>query len=157
MKKFLFIIIALLCLNVYAQALKGGVNYDYIPKGFFGSWGVISKLNSTNNPILFNKESRDIWTLTGYGNKLILQNTQSGAISEILIQDRSLDNKTLKFTRKKVVKENNGKTVYTEIVSFVLSGRNFSGTDDFIVEKYENNKLISKNSANYRVAGVKIK
>ena len=60
MKK-LFLILTMLVFSLCsAETLKGGVSQDYIPKGFFGSWGVISKLNSTDNPRVFNYESRDI-------------------------------------------------------------------------------------------------
>ena len=85
MKKILLILLSLFFISAQAQTLHGGVSEDYIPKGFFGSWGVISKLDSSNNPVLFNKESRDIWTLSGYDNILILENLESGAKSEIVI------------------------------------------------------------------------
>ena len=106
---------------------------------------------------MFNFQSKDIWTLSGYGNVLILENIESGAISEIKIQEKTTDGKTLKFEREKISKNNNCKLIYKEIVQFKLSGNNFSGTDDFIVEKYDNkNTLIEKNIANYRIEGVKI-
>ena len=140
-----------------AQILKGGVSEDYIPQGFFGSWGVISKLDSSNNPSMFNKESRDIWTLSGYDNVLILENLQSGAKSEIVIKEKNKDNSTLKFERKKIVNNESEKIIYKEIVQFNLYGNHFSGTDDFVVEKYnKNNKLIEKNEAMYIVSGVRI-
>ena len=87
MKKILSILVLFLFFSANAQMLKGGVSEDYIPKGFFGSWGVISKLNSSNNPTLFNYESRDVWMLSGYGNTLILENLESGARSEITVKD----------------------------------------------------------------------
>lgn len=157
MKKILLVFVCLLFLFSSAQTLKGGVTEEYIPKGFFGSWGVISKLDSSNNPALFNYESRDIWMLSGYGSTLVLENLESGAHSEITIKDKNKDGKTLKFQREKTVKQGEGKTVYKEIVSFVLMGNNFSGTDDFIIEKYDsNNKLIKKDCAKYTIAGVRI-
>ncbi len=142
---------------VNAQVLKGGVSEDYIPKGFFGSWGVISKLNNSNNPVIFNYESRDIWTLSGYGNVLVLENLESGARSEITIKDKSTDGKTLKFERQKVVQEGGKKVIYKETVSFVLLGNNFSGTDDFVVERYnEQNQFVKKDCAKYSISGVRI-
>ena len=157
MKKFLLILISLLFLNVQAITLRGSVNEEYIPNGFYGSWAVISKLDGSNNPMLFNKESRDIWTLSGRGNILTLQNLQSGASSEIEIKEKSKDGKSLQFKREKTVEKNNQKTKYTEIVSFKLYGNNFSGTDKFSVEEYgENNALIKKSEATYIVEGVKI-
>ena len=89
MKRFLLVLCSLLFLSVQAQPLRGGVSEDYIPSGFFGSWGVISKLDASNNPSMFNYESRDIWTLSGYDKTLILQNLESGAHSEIVIKDKT--------------------------------------------------------------------
>ena len=157
MKKVLLIIFSLLFLNVQALSLKGGVSEDYIPEGFFGSWGVISKLDSSNNPNLFNKQSRDIWTLSGHSDVLVLQNLQSGARSEIRVKEKTKDGKTLKFEREKVVEKNNEIIIYKEIVSFSLWGNNFSGVDNFIVEKRDlKNNLIQKSEAKYIVEGVKI-
>lgn len=157
MKKIFLILISMLFLTVNADTLKGGVSEEYIPKGFFGSWGVISKMNSSNNPIAFNQESRDIWNLSGYDNTLILENLESGAHSEIKIKEKVSDNRTLKFSRQKEVKTADGKKIYKETVEFTLLGNNFSGTDDFIIEHYnEENKLIKKDEARYSVAGVRI-
>lgn len=157
MKKIFLILVLFFFVPVNAQTLKGGVSEDYIPKGFFGSWGVISKLNSSNNPTVFNYESRDVWMLSGYGNTLVLENLESGARSEIVIKDKAVDGKTLKFQREKTVQEDGKKVVYKETVSFVLLGNNFTGTDDFTVERYNNeNVLVKKDSARYAIAGVRI-
>lgn len=158
MRKILLVFLSFVFLCAHAQLLKGGVSEEYIPQGFFGSWGVISKLDSSNNPTLFNYQSRDIWTLSGHDNILILQNLESGARSEITLKDKSKDNRTLKFEREKVVENKDStKIIYREIVQFMLLGNNFSGTDKFIVEKYdEHNTLIKKDEAKYVVEGVKI-
>ena len=140
-----------------AETLRGGVSQDYIPKGFFGSWGVISKLSETDNPRVFNYESRDIWTLSGYSNILILENLESGATSQITIKDKSLDGKTLKFERKKIGQDKGAKVIYREVVEFSLNGNNFSGTDKFTIERFNsNNEPLKKDSALYRIEGVKI-
>ncbi len=155
MKKLFLIVISLLFLNAHSMALKGGVSEDYIPKGFFGSWGVISKLKSTNNPSLFNRESRDIWSLSGYNNILFLENFETGAKSQIEVKNKEKD--TLKFERKKETKTNEGKIIYKETVEFHLLGNRFSGIDKFIVEKYNSkNSLIEQNIATYQVEGTKI-
>ena len=158
MRKFILLIFSLFFLCADASILKGSVSEEYIPSGFFGSWGVISKLDSSNNPTMFNYQSRDIWTLSGHNNVLVLQNLQSGARSEIRIKDKASDGRTLKFEREKIVKQDDlSKVIYREIVSFRLLGNNFSGTDKFIVEEYDkNNSLIKKNEALYIVEGVKI-
>ena len=107
MKKFcrwLIILIAFLfMLDARAETLKGGAVYDVIPKGFFGIWHVTSKMQSSNNPRIFNKLSVDIWNLSGGGNVLILENSMTGAKSSIQIESDldKLDGKTLKFKQKK--------------------------------------------------------
>ena len=156
MRKFILTLICLMMFGASAQILKGGVSEDYIPSGFFGSWGVISKLDSSNNAAIFNMESRDVWMLSGHGNILVLENLESGARSEIEIKDKNKDGKTLKFERQKTVEKDGNKVIYREIVEFTLLGNNFSGTDDFIVETYDGINLIKKDCAKYSVAGVKI-
>ena len=157
MKRIFLVFILFLFMFSSAEILRGSTSYDYIPKGFYGSWGVISKLQKTTNPKVFNYESRDIWTLSGYSNILILENLESGARSEITVKEKSIDGKTLHFSREKETKEKGLKVTYIEDITFVLLGRNFSGTDKYTVKRYdENNKLAQTDTAEYRIEGVKI-
>ena len=157
MKKIILTVFSLLALSATAESLKGGVVEEYIPEGFFGSWGVISKLKTATTPEMFNFESKDVWMLSGYANTLILENLESGARSEIIIKEKSLDGKTLKFEREKSVKENNKKIVYTETVEFVLNGNNFKGTDSYKVEKYDTKgNKVKSDKAEYAISGVRI-
>ncbi len=157
MRKLILVFICFLFLFANSETLKGGVYQEYIPKGFFGSWGVISKLVSATDPVKFNYESKDIWTLSGYSNILILENLESGAHSEIEIKEKSIQGKTLKFERQKTIKTKEGKQIHKETVQFVLSGNNFSGTDKFVVENYDkNNKFTTADSATYNIEGVRI-
>ena len=157
MKKIILTVFSLLALSATAESLKGGVVEEYIPEGFFGSWGVISKLKTATTPEMFNFESKDVWMLSGYANTLILENLESGARSEIIIKEKSLDGKTLKFEREKSVKENNKKIVYTETVEFVLNGNNFKGTDSYKVEKYDTKgNKVKSDKAEYTISGVRI-
>jgi len=157
MKKFLLIVFSFLFFFANAEVLKGGVVSEYIPKGFFGSWGVISKLKSSTNPTKFNYESKDIWMLSGSGNILILQNLESGAYSEITIKEKSIEGKTLKFDRQKTIRTKTGKEIHKETVEFILSGNFFTGYDNFKVESYDrDNSLIKEYSATYNIEGVRI-
>ena len=141
-----------------AETLKGGAVYEVIPKGFFGVWHVTSKMQSSNNPKMFNKLSVDIWNLSGAGNVLILENAMTGAKSSIQIEadNKKLDGKTLKFMRIKEERSGKYKYIQRESPEFVLDGNIFRGFDTFIIEKYEDNKLISKDIVKYIVIGQKI-
>ena len=147
----------MLFLFANAETLKAGVVEEYIPDVFFGSWGVISKLNRATTPEMFNFESKDVWMLSGYGNVLILENLESGARSEMVLKEKSLDGKTLKFQREKTVKDSVKKVIYKENVEFVLSGNNFKGKDSYTVEKYDSKgNKIKSDSADYVISGVRI-
>lgn len=159
MKKFLVLIIIFTAsiFPVNAEVLRGGATYDEIPKGFFGVWHVTSKMESSNNPSIFNKLSVDIWNLSGYGNVLILENSMTGAKSSIQVKpQKSYDGKSLKFTRVKEETQGKIKTIQREAPEFVLEGNIFRGFDTYIIEKYEDNKLISKDIVKYKVIGQKI-
>lgn len=159
MRKIFYTIFLFLILQIStpAEVLKGGATYDEIPKGFFGVWHVTSKMETSNNPKMFNILSVDIWNLSGYGNVLILENAMTGAKSSIQVQpQKSYDGKTLKFTRVKEEKQGKYKVVQKESPEFVLDGNIFRGFDTFIIEKYEDKKLISKDIVKYKVIGQKI-
>lgn len=161
MKKLFFsalLCAALIVIPVYAETIRGGTTYDVIPKGFFGTWRVISKMQTSNNPSIFNKFSVDIWNLSGAGNVLVLENAVTGARSSIQVQPtgNSFDGKTLKFQRVKEEISGKYKHIWRETPEFVLNGNIFKGHDTYIVEKYENNKLISKDVVKYVVIGQKI-
>ena len=48
MKNILLILTLIFSLSAMAEVIKGGVVEEYIPEGFFGSWGVISKLKNAS-------------------------------------------------------------------------------------------------------------
>lgn len=158
MRKFLIALILILTLNcAQAEVLRATVTKDEIPKGFFGTWHVTSKISETNNPELFNPISVDIWTLGGYGNTLILENVQSGASSSIQVESqKNLDGKTLKFQRVKSDTRGNMQIVQRESPEFRLNGNIFTGYDTYIIERYVNNQLIKKDVVKYKVVGQKI-
>ena len=100
MRKILIALVLLFTLNcAQAEVLRATVSKDEIPKGFFGTWHVTSKLSETNNPELFNTISVDIWTLGGYGNTLILENVHTGASSSIQVESQKPKGK-IKYPRE---------------------------------------------------------
>lgn len=160
MKKiFLFLILFFSVLAVNAETLKGGTSYDELVKGFFGTWHVTSKIESSNNYSMFNKASVDIWNLSGSGNVLFLENGLTGAKSSIYLNEASedLDGKTLKFVRTKEFNQNGYKFKHIESPEFILDGKIFRGYDTFTVEKYSmDGNLISRDVVKYKVVGQKI-
>lgn len=159
MRKLLVLILLFFAMPTSAEILKGSTSYTEQLSGFFGTWHVTSKIESSNNYPKFNKLSVDIWNLSSQGNVLILENELSGASSSIILDDTAdnLNGKKLKFTR---VKEyNDGKHKYRHIESpeFILDGKIFKGYDTFKVETYSlNGELISVDVVKYKVIGQKI-
>ena len=71
--------------------------------------------------------------------------------------NQSYEGKTLQFERKKSIKTKEGSELHKETVKFILSGNNFSGTDNYTVESYDkNNNFIKGDCATYSIEGVRI-
>lgn len=160
MKKLFFCII-FLTLNTFcfAETLKGSTSFEEPLKGFFGTWHVTSKIESTNNYQMFNKLSVDIWNLSGANNVLILENGLTGAKSTIKVENSedNLDGKKLKFVRIKEFSDGKYKYRHTETPEFILNGKIFKGFDTFKVEKYDlKNNPVSVDVVKYKVIGQKI-
>lgn len=143
----------------FSEPLKASTSYTEFVKGFFGTWHVTSKIESSNNYPMFNKLSVDIWNLSGSGNVLILENSLSGATSSIEIDydPDNLNGKKLKFTRIKEFSDGQYKYKHIETPEFILEGKIFKGYDVFTVEKYTmDGKLLSSDVVKYKVIGQKI-
>lgn len=160
MKKLLVLLVLILTSSfANAETLRGGTSYDETIKGFFGTWHVTSKIESSNNYSMFNKLSVDIWNLSGSGDVLFLENGLTGAKSSIQLNKatENLDGKTLKFVRTKEYRENGYKYKHIESPEFILDGEIFRGYDTFTVEKYnKDGSLISRDVVKYKVVGQKI-
>ncbi len=156
MKKLLVFLALFVTISANGEALKGSVSETKIPKGFFGTWHVTSKLYAATDFSKFNKISVDVWSLSGHGNTLVLENPFSGATSQIQVEDKNIEGKKLKFTRYKTEQEGEYIVKYTETPEIVLEGDIFRGTDTFIIEKFQNTTLIEKNVVQYKLVGQKI-
>lgn len=159
MKKILLVILLFFINPAFCTTLKGGTSYDVPLKGFFGTWHVTSKIETTTNRKMFNETSVDIWNLSGTNSVLLLENGLSGAKSSIQINEKydNLDGKKLKFKRVREYKIGNFKYIHTEEPEFVLNGNIFQGHDTYKVEKFDlNNNLISVDVVKYKVVGQKI-
>lgn len=159
MKRIFVLLLLLFVLPVSAETLRGSTSYTEQLSGFFGTWHVTSKIESSNNYPKFNKLSVDIWNLSGQGNVLILENELSGATSSIQLDEKAdnLDGKKLKFTRIKEFSDGKHKYRHVESPEFILDGKIFKGYDTFKVETYSlNGELISVDVVKYKVIGQKI-
>ena len=158
MKK-LFLIFLLLIFTgeiCTGETIKGSVSEVLVPKGFWGRWHVTSLMDWSNNPEMFNNISVDIWTLSGAGGVLALSNELTGANSSIKISKENIEGMKLKFTRTKEEKEGEFTVKHTETPEITLEGDIFKGSDTFIIEKYKDGKLLSKDVVKYKVVGQKL-
>lgn len=155
---FLFFMPYLSTLPCHALSLQGGVSENIINKGFFGIWHVTCKLIESNSTSNFAGLSVHIWNLSGWGNVLVLENQLSGARSEIKVDKATdeIDGALLKFTRVQSKNAGGEKIVLTETPEITLKGDVFQGFDTFIIEKYENGVLKSKEKVKYKIVGQKI-
>ena len=132
------------------QVITGSVSLvDNIPKGFFGTWKVVSVQVYSNNPFMFNSTSVDIWKLEKRNNNLILTNPESGATATVTLEE--VHNNTIKFVRK-------SDTPFEKVVEtpeITLSGENFYGTDTIVINKYKNDTFIGKEVVQFKVKGIK--
>ena len=158
MRKLFLIFFILLCVSqIKAEVIRGSVSEVKIPKGFYGSWHVTSKMVESNNASMFNPMSVDIWGLSGVGNILILTNEMTGAASEIEVNQKNIQGLKLKFTRVKEERDKDILIKQIETPEITLSGDIFQGFDTFIIEKKNiNGAILSRDIVKYKVVGQKL-
>ena len=152
MRKIFQIILFFILLsgNALAQdtVLTGSVSM--VPKSFYGTWRVISKLSDTDSPTLFKKSGVDLWNLSRSYDVINLSNPFNGAKAEIKI-DKVEDNFVIfKKTGK------NGSKVLTDIVEIKINNDTFSGIDKLKLDTYVNGKIMKTETAVYTLKGEKI-
>lgn len=132
--------------------LKTGISIDKVPKEFYGSWRVTSKLISTNKEGLFKENSIDLWNLSRVGNVITLDNPFSGAHASISVDE--INNKTIKF--QKVGAYENGQKL-TDVVQLTLNKDAFTGENYLKLDQLsEDGHVISSSKATYSLKGEKI-
>lgn len=157
MKKiFLLFCTLFLCISfVFAQetcTLKTGISIESVPKDFYGTWRVSSKLIATNNPDIFKEKNVDLWNLSRSGNVITLENPFSGAHASIVIDE--IKGMFIKF--QKIGDYDNQKL--TDVVKLNLSKELFIGTNDLKLDTISgiDEHIIKSNWAKYRLTGEKI-
>lgn len=132
--------------------LKAGVSIDKIPKEFYGTWRVSSKLLSTNSQGLFKENNVDLWNLSRVGDVITLDNPFSGAHASITVSD--INGKAIKFKKNG---DYEGKKL-SDTVQLLLSKDTFKGVNNLKMETVSeyDGKVTKTEWAVYNLTGEKI-
>ena len=157
MKKFSLLVLALFFIvsAVFAAGnytLQAGISIDKIPKEFYGTWRVSSKLISTNNDGIFKDHSVDLWNLSRKGNVITLDNPFSGAKASITVDE--VKGQLIKF--KKTGDYDSKKL--TDAVQLTLAKETFSGVNNLKLDAVSeiDGHIMKTDWANYKLTGEKI-
>lgn len=155
--KFTLIILTLFLMTSFAFAeelvLKAGVSIDKIPKEFYGTWRVSSKLISSNTEGLFKEKNVDLWNLSRSGDVITLDNPFSGAKASITVS--SVSGKAIKF---KKLGDYEGNKKLSDTVQLVLEKDTFKGTNSLKLDTTSelDGHVIKTEWAMYSLVGEKI-
>lgn len=156
MKRIIFALFLILITSaaVFAadMVLKSGISIDKVPKEFYGTWRVTSKLISTNTNGLFKETSVDLWNLFRVGDVITLDNPFSGANASITIN--SLEGRSIKF--KKIGDYDSKKL--TDTVQMTLGKDTFKGVNNLKLDTVSavDGHIIKTEWATYSLTGEKI-
>lgn len=143
-----------LTLTAFAErtVLQAGISIDKIPKEFYGTWRVASKLLTSNNDAIFKNSSIDLWNLSRAGNVITLENPFSGAKASISIDE--INGKQIKF--KKIGDYDNKKL--TDMVELTLGKETFTGINKLKLDTISDidGHVIKSETATYQLSGEKI-
>lgn len=142
-------------LNVFASetyTLKAGVSIDKIPKDFYGTWRVSSKLISTNTDGFFKENNVDLWNLSRVGDVITLDNPFSGAHASITVSNVS--GRAIKFQKTGDYDEKK----LSDTVQLVLGKDTFKGTNNLKLNTTSeiDGSIIKTQWAIYNLTGEKI-
>lgn len=165
MKKPIYYLLFTICLSILftvhcslltAQAdttvLQAGVSISKVPKEFYGTWRVKSKLISANNPDRFKENNIDLWNLSRSGNVITLDNPFSGAHASIMFDE--INGNFVKFRKS----GNYDSQKLTDTVELKLSKDTFTGTNYIKLDtiSQEDGTVVRCDRATYRLTGEKI-
>ena len=126
------------------QLLTGFV--EAVPQSFYGTWRVVSKLDTTDSAGNFKKSGIDVWNLSRSGDVITLCNVFNGAKAVLKID--KADSNYIVFT--KIGKY--GFDKLTDKVEIYIDGDTFRGFDTIELETYNQGKKTAK----YKISGEKI-
>lgn len=148
----LLVFFTLLSVPAEEAVLKTGISIDKVPKDFYGTWRVASKLISTNAKELFKENNVDLWNLSRSGNVITLDNPLSGAKASIIISN--LSDRSIKF--KKVGDYESKKL--TDTVQLTLGKNTFKGVNNLKLDTISeiDGHVLKTEWATYDLSGEKI-
>lgn len=152
MKKLILLLVLFISSAVvFAEVIKGGVEYD-VPVDFFGTWRVSSVLVGTDSPTNFKSKNSDVWNIYKKGDVITLTNPFSRATSSVNV-DYANQN-IVKFSTK----GNFDGKILTDTVEIIINGDEFTGTNVIVLDTLSNidNTVIKSISAKYKLKGEKI-
>lgn len=152
MKRFLlFFLMIFFMQTANAEVFNLGVSIEDVPRALFGSWRVSAKLDKTNSPRTFKPQTLDFWELSRIDDIIKLNNPQSGANAEILVQ--TVEGNIIVFS-KRVPYDNK---VLTDTVTIRLDNDKFSGINTLTLESFSliDNHLMKTETATYHITGEK--
>lgn len=134
------------------MVLKSGISIDKVPKDFYGTWRVTSKLISTNAQGLFKEKNVDLWNLSRVNDVITLNNPFSGASASIIISN--LDGRSIKF---KKIGDYDGKKL-TDTVQLTLGKDTFKGVNNLKLDTVSeiDRHVLKTEWATYNLTGEKI-
>lgn len=132
--------------------LQAGVSISKVPKEFYGTWRVKSKLISANNPDRFKENNIDLWNLSRSGDVITLDNPFSGAHASIMFDE--INGNFVKFRKS----GNYDSQKLTDTVELKLSKDTFTGTNYIKLDtiSQEDGVVVRCDRATYKLTGEKI-
>ncbi len=157
MKKIILLLVVLTIIisSVFAEqtyTIKTGISIDKIPKNFYGTWRVSSKLLLTNSPEIFKEKSIDLWNLSRVGDVITIDNPFSGANASITI--KAVNGGFINFRKT----GNYDGQKLTDTVRMNLDKDSFTGVNDLKLDTISqvNGRVIKTQWATYSIKGEKI-
>jgi len=139
--------------SVNNMTLQSGISInERVPKGFMGTWRVVSKLDNCTNSEIFKESGLDIWNLSREDDVVKLVNPFSGAGA--VVDFSYVEGNTVRFTKT----GNYDKKRLTDTVEITLDGDKFEGKNNLRLETISkvDGQIIKVEDATYSVYGEKI-
>ena len=149
---FLLLFFSITFVNALETVPTAEIHAKDVPDELFGSWRVISKLDSTNSYLTFKPQSADIWNISKNGDAIILENFYTGAKAEVSV--KAVEGSLVVFSK---INPYDNK-IYTDTIRIRLGKGSFTGINTAVLESFSliDNHLLKTEIARYHIKGEKI-